>query len=841
MKEKKQEFIPVSEASQDTPYSTEYLSLLCRKGKIESKKIGRNWYTTKEAVRKYLAKQIAQRNSSVSMLDTYATTLFQKPEAHFTTAGPAELRAWEDVAEPAQKQEKKSLEIYPQLDSSLDLKSDTLFEKFIGKFMAFMDVSIEGHFGFTHRLWRRIKKEAKEIITNKRTFTILFFLVILLVLSPARVLLSAADDAIFAAYEKIRDSETLMGHRAGTHANEVLLLDKNGNVAIYGNVISDNTIEAGGQLISNITDGTAPIKVRSMTKVENLNADFLDGISTEQMTLAFVTKNGNITYDDVYLEGKVEVGKTLLVKGATHLLQSLQVDGGLAVLGDAVFSKGLKVHGDINTRNLFAQDYVTARILQGETIMGTKEIYAPQIYATQSLRGNNLLVDGQSVFQGMSMHNGGLSAKFGSFDIVLEVAGDFGAYGKTVNLGAAGSSKIFAKGTAFTFNGSTVCTAGNGSCAAGTTYFDGKNISLDGTTFNLDTNLYSLGNIFATSSGSVYASSTIQASGNIFGYSSLGLGTTSPARVLSVEGDAIITGALKVGPLTSTSTISCDSLDTNAAGLIICGTDATGGGSTVPNLVYRAFSGTKYFTASSTVDQFAFRFADGFVSSASSSIAGSLTVSESINASSTLHASGNVWLGSNLFAGGTTSQPLAGFALGGAGSATADTYISGGLGVGNATTADGVLETSSYGVFGNLIKANTGTSTFTGGGIVADSIRLEHILSCTGASTLDTDANGAIICGTDADTDTTYTAGNNLALTGTRFDVKTNLYSMGDIFATTTGSSIYASSTVQGATLIGYSNIFAATTSQPLAVLAVSGDTYISGGLGVGNATTADG
>ncbi|MSR76524.1 MAG: hypothetical protein EXS68_02935, partial [Candidatus Ryanbacteria bacterium] len=795
MKEQKQEFIPVSEASLDTPYSTEYLSLLCRKGKIESKKIGRNWYTTKEAVRKYLAKQIAQRNSSVSMLDTYAATLFQKPEAHFTTSSPVELRAWDDVPAPIQKQEKKSPGIHPQSDS-LDLKSDTLFEKFIGKFMAFMDVSIEGHFGFTHRAWRRIKKEAKDIVTNKRTFTILFFLVVLLVLSPARVLLSAADDAIFSVYEKIRDSETLMGHRAGTHADEVLLLDKNGNVAIYGNVISDTDIEAGGQLISNIQNGTAPIKVRSMTKVENLNADFLDGISTEQMTLAFVTKNGNITYDDVYLEGKVEIGKTLLVKGATRLLQSLQVDGGLAVLGDAVFSKGLKVHGDINARSLFAQDYVVGKILQGETIVGTKEIYAPQIHATQSLRGNNLLIDGQSVFQGMSMHNGGLSAKFGSFDIVLEVGGDFGAYGKSINLGSASTNRIVAKGSTFTFNGSAVCTSGSSGC--GSVYTDGKNISLDGTAFNLDTNLYSLGNIFATSSGSVYASSTIQASGNIFGYSSLGLGTTSPARVLSVEGDAIITGALKVGPLTSTSTISCDSLDTNAAGLIVCGTDATGGSVGVPNLVYRTFFGTKYFTASSTADELAFRFDDGFVSSgASSTISDALQLTNTKNCN-TLDTDANGLLTCGTDEGGSTAtSSFAGFEVPKLFASnlfsTTSAFVFDSLNGGtfrfdDSLNASSTLHASGNAIFGaystttlgidlngKLRNQSLATSTFTGG-IFANAFRT-NLESCTQA--LETDSSGAIICGTDADTDTTYTAGNNLTLTGTRFDVKTNLFSMG--------------------------------------------------------------
>src|SRR3989338_2099176 len=45
------------EASKLCAYSQEYLSLLARRGKIFSKKIGRNWYTTREAVDNYLKTQ----------------------------------------------------------------------------------------------------------------------------------------------------------------------------------------------------------------------------------------------------------------------------------------------------------------------------------------------------------------------------------------------------------------------------------------------------------------------------------------------------------------------------------------------------------------------------------------------------------------------------------------------------------------------------------------------------------------------------------------------------------------------------------------------------------------
>ena len=50
-------YISMLEASKLCLYSQEYLSLLARRGRIFAKKIGRNWYTTKEALNDYLSKQ----------------------------------------------------------------------------------------------------------------------------------------------------------------------------------------------------------------------------------------------------------------------------------------------------------------------------------------------------------------------------------------------------------------------------------------------------------------------------------------------------------------------------------------------------------------------------------------------------------------------------------------------------------------------------------------------------------------------------------------------------------------------------------------------------------------
>jgi Fic family protein len=50
---REEEWIPLAEATEGTPYSQEYLSLLSRKGRLEAIKRGRVWYTTRRAVLEY--------------------------------------------------------------------------------------------------------------------------------------------------------------------------------------------------------------------------------------------------------------------------------------------------------------------------------------------------------------------------------------------------------------------------------------------------------------------------------------------------------------------------------------------------------------------------------------------------------------------------------------------------------------------------------------------------------------------------------------------------------------------------------------------------------------------
>jgi hypothetical protein len=59
MNNSNEQLISLNDASKPTPYSSDYLGLLVRKGRLKGEKIGGKWFTTKEAVDAYM-KQAAE-------------------------------------------------------------------------------------------------------------------------------------------------------------------------------------------------------------------------------------------------------------------------------------------------------------------------------------------------------------------------------------------------------------------------------------------------------------------------------------------------------------------------------------------------------------------------------------------------------------------------------------------------------------------------------------------------------------------------------------------------------------------------------------------------------------
>lgn len=137
-------------------------------------------------------------------------------------------------------------------------------------------------------------------------------------------------------------------------------------------------------------------------------------------------------------------------------------------------------------------------------------------------------------------------------------------------------------------------------------------------------------NITFTETGSTLTIAGAAGSAGVFEWTHVtGENRNATSSILSFNTGFISSGASSSisDALKLTNTVSCNTLDTDADGLISCGTDEGSGGP--PNLIYRTLGATKYYTASSSAtDNNVWHFNNGFNSSASSTVAGTLRVTD---------------------------------------------------------------------------------------------------------------------------------------------------------------------------------------------------------------------
>src|SRR3989338_4949108 len=130
--------------------------------------------------------------------------------------------------------------------------------------------------------------------------------------------------------------------------------------------------------------------------------------------------------------------------------------------------------------------------------------------------------------------------------------------------------------------------------------------------------------LYLNSSGALFASSTLQVTGNSIFYSNLGIGTSTPGATFGVEGSALISGNLTSTNLTATGTITAFGLST------LSGVLSTASSTFSSNL---SVSGP--LSASSTLNVGGLANLSGFISNSSSTISSTLILTGGLNASST--------------------------------------------------------------------------------------------------------------------------------------------------------------------------------------------------------------
>ncbi|MEK7525715.1 MAG: hypothetical protein AAB561_01730, partial [Patescibacteria group bacterium] len=281
---KKDSLISLAEASKFSPYSQEYISLLVRRGKVFGQKVSRNWFTTKEAIREYV-----QKYGAVNLLKKGLTQGdFNEPiNVNTPPALPQIILASAPILAPIS--EPVPTEVYEPVSH-----------------------------------WKSEHNIRRAVVSAIATILIIFGLV------DVTQDFGTSNNPILSLYERFmhRDQKT------DEYLGDVVITEPGTGFTIVGSIPTPSSSPSG----SSLPPRNVPIVIRSITNAEKLN-----NLTSQDFTLAFVTKNGNITYDNVQLQGDVVVGKTLTVNGATKLRSSLAVQGKLGVIGKVIFNQGLKV------------------------------------------------------------------------------------------------------------------------------------------------------------------------------------------------------------------------------------------------------------------------------------------------------------------------------------------------------------------------------------------------------------------------------------------------------------------------------------------------------------------
>ena len=619
-----EKWLPMSEAAKLTPYSAEYLSLLARKKKLTSKKIGNVWYTTKPILEAYMNKQMLRVDiqngnlpSVVQSQSGVSTSQVDKVEHVDAALRPqidldkqeANLSKVRSMQSDLRKHEEKQVAlgqtetVGENRDSTMrggsEIKREIKETHYLGEIEEALQKVIYKNFISPESKIKLIPKTPVVKAHFKRAFgtKVLMAATLISILSltilPVPFAFSLFEKTYESAKSAWNDANTVMGFRPGVGKNQILLLDDTGSISIMGHIATE------GQFISGAPEGVAPIVVDSKTEIKNLNAEYLNNMHSADFTLAFVTANGSVTTEDVKLDGQVEVGQTLLVHGATKLLSALRVDGDLRVFGAAEFDKTLKVVGPALFEGVLqAKGDITA----GGDLSVEKDVTA----------GGNLSVRKNANIRGALEVGSAVLAKSGSFGS-LGVSDGLSAKGK-INLGSAKENLIIdAKNLSVDKNGNAAfdgsLTLGGDLTSSGSVTFPSLTVTNSTTTNATTTNLFAASGTF----GDILVTGDSRVNGNF----TVGGDTTTIGQLLSTRIPTLAHVFAPAWPLGTS----------NASDATIYINPASAGADT--NIFAAAVNGAVKFLVDAEGDVYANNLVlAGSTSQGATTIAGNLTVQD---------------------------------------------------------------------------------------------------------------------------------------------------------------------------------------------------------------------
>jgi len=332
------------------------------------------------------------------------------------------------------------------------------------------------------------------------------------------------------------NAEVYTGTDATLRVGKLEVTGAGTSVDIDSNLNVDGTITVDGQLISNVATGTAPFTVASTTKVTNLNADLLDGMTTSASatgnTVVYRNAIGNFSANIITVNGGT--GASAGIQGNALTADTLKTTRNIAI--DGVVNGNVNFNGGSNVTitTTFDDADITALASQttqtGYLVRTGNGTYDRRTFAVS---GTGLTVTNGNGVSGNTTFTLNTNTASAANSVVLrDVNGNFAAGTITANLSGTATqvSNTLSVGTHLSF-------------ASGTSYngANARQIVTDATSANVVGRLVARDSSGNFSAGTITANLTGDVTGNLAGNASTA-STLQTARNIALSGD--LTGSV---------------------------------------------------------------------------------------------------------------------------------------------------------------------------------------------------------------------------------------------------------------------------------------------------------
>ncbi len=325
-------------------------------------------------------------------------------------------------------------------------------------------------------------------------------------------------------------SEVITGTDAGIVAGSLNLTGAGTALDVDNNANIDGTLTVDGAIISNVATGSAPFQVASTTKVSNLNADLLDGKTTDEANTASTVvvrdASGNFAAGTITaaLTGNASTASTL------ETARTITVDG--VVDGNVSFNGGANV--------TITTTYADADITALAAMAGTGFVVrtAANTYAQRSISATAssgvTITNGDGVAGDMVINVASATANTGDALVLRDASGNFAA--GTITATLTGNVTGDLTGTADLATSITAVANNSTDETTYLTFLDGptgtQGIETDtGLTYNPSSGLLTTTSVAANLTGNVVGNVTGDLTGNI-------VGTTTTSKDLNPAADS---------------------------------------------------------------------------------------------------------------------------------------------------------------------------------------------------------------------------------------------------------------------------------------------------------------